>query len=45
MTIFQDMKEECDQIRMLAREQTDQLSKFKIKTEPETGNIILKLLL
>ncbi|XP_075566484.1 TRAF family member-associated NF-kappa-B activator isoform X2 [Pelecanus crispus] len=35
-TIFQDMKEECHRIRMLAREQTDQLSKFKIKPEPET---------
>ncbi|XP_017582101.1 TRAF family member-associated NF-kappa-B activator isoform X2 [Corvus cornix cornix] len=35
-TIFQDMKEECHQICMLAREQTDQLSKFKIKPEPET---------
>ncbi|XP_009872721.1 PREDICTED: TRAF family member-associated NF-kappa-B activator [Apaloderma vittatum] len=35
-TFFQDMKEECHQIRMLAREQTDQLSKFKIKPEPET---------
>lgn len=44
-TIFQDMKEECHRICMLAREQTDQLSKFKIKPEPETGNIILKLLL
>lgn len=44
-TIFQDMKEECHRIRMLAREQTDQLSIFKIKPEPETGNIILKLLL
>uniref|UniRef100_A0A6G1RYU4 TRAF family member associated NFKB activator n=1 Tax=Hypotaenidia okinawae TaxID=2861861 RepID=A0A6G1RYU4_9GRUI len=29
------MKEECHQIRMLAREQTDQLSKLKIKPEPE----------
>lgn len=44
-TIFQDMKEECHRICMLAREQTDQLSIFKIKPEPETGNIILKLLL
>lgn len=44
-TIFQEMKEECHRICMLAREQTDQLSKFKIKPEPETGNIILKLLL
>ncbi|XP_068264165.1 TRAF family member-associated NF-kappa-B activator [Nyctibius grandis] len=35
-TIFQDMKEECHRICMLAREQTDQLSKFKIKPEPET---------
>ncbi|XP_066409592.1 TRAF family member-associated NF-kappa-B activator [Molothrus aeneus] len=35
-TIFQDMKEECHRIRMLAREQTDQLSIFKIKPEPET---------
>ncbi|XP_062435113.1 TRAF family member-associated NF-kappa-B activator isoform X2 [Rhea pennata] len=35
-TIFQEMKEECHRIRMLAREQTDQLSKFKIKREPET---------
>ncbi|XP_074949398.1 TRAF family member-associated NF-kappa-B activator isoform X1 [Phalacrocorax aristotelis] len=35
-TIFQDMKKECHRIRMLAREQTDQLSKFKIKPEPET---------
>ncbi|KFQ35736.1 TRAF family member-associated NF-kappa-B activator, partial [Merops nubicus] len=35
-TIFQDMKEECHQICVLAREQTDQLSKFKIKPEPET---------
>ncbi|XP_062354127.1 TRAF family member-associated NF-kappa-B activator [Cinclus cinclus] len=35
-TIFQDMKEECHRICMLAREQTDQLSIFKIKPEPET---------
>ncbi|XP_053925670.1 TRAF family member-associated NF-kappa-B activator [Cuculus canorus] len=35
-TIFQDMKEECHRICMLAREQTDQLSKFRIKPEPET---------
>ncbi|NXK73763.1 TANK protein, partial [Amazona guildingii] len=35
-TIFQDMKEEWHRICMLAREQTDQLSKFKIKPEPET---------
>ncbi|XP_035187425.1 TRAF family member-associated NF-kappa-B activator [Oxyura jamaicensis] len=35
-TIFQEMKEECHRICMLAREQTDQLSKFKIKPEPET---------
>ncbi|KAM6421365.1 TRAF family member-associated NF-kappa-B activator isoform 1-T2 [Rhynochetos jubatus] len=35
-TIFQDMKEEFHRICMLAREQTDQLSKFKIKPEPET---------
>lgn len=35
-TIFQDMKEACHRIRMLAREQTDQLSIFKIKPEPET---------
>ncbi|KFV20163.1 TRAF family member-associated NF-kappa-B activator [Tauraco erythrolophus] len=35
-TIFQDMKEECHRICVLAREQTDQLSKFKIKPEPET---------
>ncbi|XP_009892923.1 PREDICTED: TRAF family member-associated NF-kappa-B activator [Charadrius vociferus] len=35
-TIFQDMKEECHRICMLAREQTDQLSKLKIKPEPET---------
>ncbi|NXE46558.1 TANK protein, partial [Casuarius casuarius] len=35
-TIFQEMKEECHRICMLAREQTDQLSKFKIKREPET---------
>ncbi|XP_041329230.1 TRAF family member-associated NF-kappa-B activator [Pyrgilauda ruficollis] len=35
-TIFQDMKEECRRICMLAREQTDQLSIFKIKPEPET---------
>ncbi|XP_015724612.1 TRAF family member-associated NF-kappa-B activator isoform X1 [Coturnix japonica] len=35
-TIFQEMKEECHRICTLAREQTDQLSKFKIKPEPET---------
>ncbi|XP_051479330.1 TRAF family member-associated NF-kappa-B activator isoform X2 [Apus apus] len=35
-TIFQDMKEECHRICMLAREQTNQLCKFKIKPEPET---------
>ncbi|XP_030908103.2 TRAF family member-associated NF-kappa-B activator isoform X2 [Melopsittacus undulatus] len=35
-TIFQDMKEEWHRICRLAREQTDQLSKFKIKPEPET---------
>ncbi|XP_065494061.1 TRAF family member-associated NF-kappa-B activator [Caloenas nicobarica] len=35
-TVFQDMKEECHRICMLAREQTDQLSAFKIKPEPET---------
>uniref|UniRef100_A0A8C9FYL8 TRAF family member associated NFKB activator n=1 Tax=Pavo cristatus TaxID=9049 RepID=A0A8C9FYL8_PAVCR len=35
-TIFQEMKEECHRICVLAREQTDQLSKFKIKPEPET---------
>ncbi|XP_064517147.1 TRAF family member-associated NF-kappa-B activator isoform X1 [Pseudopipra pipra] len=35
-TIFQDMKEECHRICMLAEEQTDQLIKFKIKPEPET---------
>ncbi|XP_061860999.1 TRAF family member-associated NF-kappa-B activator isoform X2 [Colius striatus] len=35
-TIFQDVNEECHRICMLAREQTDQLSKFKIKPEPET---------
>ncbi|KFW05441.1 TRAF family member-associated NF-kappa-B activator [Eurypyga helias] len=35
-TIFQDMKEEFHRIFMLARDQTDQLSKFKIKPEPET---------
>ncbi|XP_005049600.1 PREDICTED: TRAF family member-associated NF-kappa-B activator [Ficedula albicollis] len=35
-TIFQEMKEECHRICMLAREQTDQLSIFKIKPEPET---------
>ncbi|XP_010169433.1 TRAF family member-associated NF-kappa-B activator [Antrostomus carolinensis] len=35
-TIFQDMNEECHRICVLAREQTDQLSKFKIKPEPET---------
>ncbi|KAL2302290.1 hypothetical protein Nmel_009713 [Mimus melanotis] len=35
-TIFQDMKEECHRICKLAREQTDQLSIFKIKPEPET---------
>uniref|UniRef100_A0A8C6Z0I7 TRAF family member associated NFKB activator n=1 Tax=Nothoprocta perdicaria TaxID=30464 RepID=A0A8C6Z0I7_NOTPE len=34
-TIFQEMEEECHQICMLAGEQTDQLSKFKIKREPE----------
>ncbi|XP_071417965.1 TRAF family member-associated NF-kappa-B activator [Pithys albifrons albifrons] len=35
-TIFRDMKEECHQICMLAKEQTNQLSKFKLKPEPET---------
>ncbi|XP_009909377.2 TRAF family member-associated NF-kappa-B activator [Dryobates pubescens] len=35
-TIFHDMEEECHRICMLARDQTDQLSKFKIKPEPET---------
>ncbi|NWR72447.1 TANK protein, partial [Centropus unirufus] len=35
-TIFQDMREECHRICMLAREQTDQLRKFKRKPEPET---------
>ncbi|XP_010217546.1 PREDICTED: TRAF family member-associated NF-kappa-B activator [Tinamus guttatus] len=35
-TIFQEMKEECHRICMLAGEQTDRLSKFKIKREPET---------
>ncbi|XP_014736378.1 PREDICTED: TRAF family member-associated NF-kappa-B activator isoform X1 [Sturnus vulgaris] len=35
-SIFQDMKEECHRICKLAREQTDQLSIFKIKPEPET---------
>ncbi|XP_030310458.1 TRAF family member-associated NF-kappa-B activator isoform X2 [Calypte anna] len=35
-TIFQDIKEECHRICMLATKQTDQLSKFKIKPEPES---------
>ncbi|KAM9380211.1 TRAF family member-associated NF-kappa-B activator [Phaethornis superciliosus] len=35
-TIFQDIKEECHRICMLTTEQTDQLSKFKIKPEPES---------
>ncbi|KAL8183361.1 UNVERIFIED_CONTAM: hypothetical protein K2H54_038380 [Gekko kuhli] len=44
-TIFWGLNEEFNRIRMLARTQTDQLSKFKLRREPVTGIALWQLLL